>query len=180
VKGIVFNLLETVVVAEHGEDTWETLLEQARLDGSFTSLGNYPDGYMMGLVSVAARQLQLPEGDVLQWFGRKAMPLLAVRYPTLFGYPSTRSFLLALNSIIHPEVRKLYPGADVPTFDFEVSSDDELIMGYRSSRRLCRLAEGFVEGAAAHFGEPVVFEHRQCMHLGDERCVFHISFGSPV
>lgn len=175
-KGIVFNLLESAVVAEHGEETWETLLERAGLDGAYTSLGNYPDEQMQGLVMAAADALDAEPGDILQWFGRRAMPLLATRYPALFAHPSVRSFLLELNSMIHPEVRKLYPGADVPTFEFESPSDDVLVMGYRSPRRLCRLAEGFVEGAAEHFGEIVVFEHVACMHAGDEKCVFHLSF----
>lgn len=49
-------------------------------------------------------------------------------------------------------------------------------MGYESKRRLCALAQGFVEGAAAHYGEAVEFEHRQCMHDGDSKCLFHLSF----
>src|SRR5438874_2247890 len=43
-KGVVFNLLEEIVVREHGEETWDLLLERAGLGGVYTSLGNYPDG----------------------------------------------------------------------------------------------------------------------------------------
>ena len=42
-KGIVFNLLEQVITRNHGEDTWDTLLETAQLDGIYTSLGNPTD-----------------------------------------------------------------------------------------------------------------------------------------
>jgi predicted hydrocarbon binding protein len=48
-------------------------------------------------------------------------------------------------------------------------------MGYASARRLCALAEGFVEGAAVHFGEIVTFEHLRCMHKGDPKCLFRIA-----
>ena len=66
------------------------------------------------------------------------MPLFAERYPQLFEpHDCTRSFVLTLNDIIHPEVRKLYPGADVPEFDFGIRDDDRLVMGYRSPRKLC-------------------------------------------
>jgi len=41
-KGIVFNLLEEVVTTHHGSDTWDLLLDTARLDGAYTSLGSYP------------------------------------------------------------------------------------------------------------------------------------------
>src|ERR1051325_300856 len=153
-KGIIFNLLEDVVTAELGVETWERLLTAAGVDGAFTSLGNYPDEDLFKLVGAASSALKQPPAQIVRWFGAKAVPLLAVKYPAFFAkHQSTRTFLLTLNSIIHPEVRKLYPGADVPDFEFDSSSPDLLVMGYRSKRRLCALAEGLIEGAATHFKE---------------------------
>ena len=117
--------------------------------------------------------------DVLRWFGRQAMPLLFERYPGFFQGPaSTRSFLLSVNHIIHPEVRKIYPGAQVPTFEFFYGEKGALLMEYRSPRRMCALAQGFAEGAAAHYGELVTFDHLECMHRGDEKCLCSILFQS--
>jgi Haem-NO-binding len=114
---------------------------------------------------------------VLRWFGREAMPILAERYPAFFNaHASTRPFILSVNDIIHPEVRKVYPGADVPIFDFRDAPDGALLMGYQSARKLCALAQGFVEGAAAHYGEILNFEHLSCMYSGDPKCVFRVSF----
>src|SRR5687768_2582444 len=114
-KGIVFNLLAEVVQKQYGEETWEALLEAAQLDGAYTSLGNYPDSDLMKLVGAASSALNLPPNAIIRWFGVNALPLLAQRFPQFFKpHTSTRSFVLTLNSIIHPEVRKLYPGADVP------------------------------------------------------------------
>ncbi len=176
-KGIIFNLLNEVVQEQHGEKTWDALLESSGLDGVYTSLGNYPDEDLTKLVSAASAALELPPNDIVRWFGRKALPRLAQRYPKFFTpHTSTRSFILTLNSIIHPEVRKLYPGAEVPMFDFDTSSPDVLVMGYTSKRKLCALAEGFVESAAAHFNETVAIKHPRCMHRGDEKCVVHFSF----
>jgi len=42
-KGIVFNLLEQVVVNTHGEAAWDGLLDKTGLTGAYTSLGSYPD-----------------------------------------------------------------------------------------------------------------------------------------
>lgn len=83
--------------------------------------------------------------------------------------------MLTLNDIIHPEVRKIYPGADVPVFEFD-SSGDALIMRYKSPRRMCAFAIGLIEGAAAHYREEVACEHSACMNSGDEQCVLRISF----
>jgi hypothetical protein len=176
-KGIVFNLFESIVVREHGDDTWDALLDSAGLEGAYTSLGNYPDDDLMSLVRASPERLGLPDaGAVLRWFGRRAIPVLADRYPAFFQpQHTTREFVLTLNEIIHPEVRNLYPGADVPVFDFDTSSPTVLVMGYRSKRRLCALAHGFVEGAGDYYGEAVTFTHVSCMHAGDEKCVFEIS-----
>jgi hypothetical protein len=125
VKGIIFNLVEEVVSQAHGDDAWDAVLDAAHLDGSYTSLGSYPDSDLEQLTEAAA---------------------------------------------------KLYPGVVVPDFDFESEAPDVLRLGYRSQRRLCALAEGFVIGAAAHYGETVELEQLTCMHRGDDRCVIRCRF----
>nr|WP_315595507.1 heme NO-binding domain-containing protein [uncultured Cupriavidus sp.] len=173
-------MLEEVVVRHHGEDAWDALLARADLAGAYTSLGSYADDDIYKLVGAAAERLGMPARDVLCWFGREAMPSLATRYPAYFdAHASTRPFILSVNHIIHPEVRKVYPGADVPTFGFRDEPDGSLLMTYRSARRLCALAQGFVEGAADHFGEWLRFDHLQCMHQGDPSCLCRITFVGP-
>ena len=180
VKGIVFNLLEELVCREYGEETWDALLDEASVEGAYTSLGNYPDDDMMRLVGAAAAKLALPPEAVLRWFGRHSMPLLVERYPAFFAqHRDARSFTLTLNTIIHPEVRKAYPGATPPEFDFDTSSPDELLVGYQSSRKLCALAQGFIEGAADHYGQDLTYEHTQCMHHGADKCMSRVRFTLP-
>ena len=175
-KGIVFNLLEQVVVASHGEAAWDALLDKTGLPGSYTSLGSYPDEEVLALVMAGSEALGKPPGEILRWFGREAMPLLAGHYPAFFKpHATTRSFVASVNSIIHPEVRKLYTGAGCPHFHFEDGADGALLLGYNSARRLCALAHGFIEGAADYFGETVKVEHPLCMHRGDARCQLAIT-----
>jgi len=120
VKGIIFNLLEDVVTAEHGVEEWEQVLDRAGLDGSYTAVGSYDDAQFTALLAALPGGPSVSSDDRLRSFGRSAMKLLARRYPVFFrGHGATRSFILTLNQIIHPEVRKLYPGADVPVFDFD-------------------------------------------------------------
>ena len=176
-KGIVFNLLQEVVCKEYGEDTWDQLLDDAGLDGAYTSLGSYADAEVVALVNAASAALNLPAQDILRWFGRRAMPLLAERYPGFFQrHQDARSFILTLNSIIHPEVEKLYPGAATPVFDFSNDEQGRLVVGYKSARKMCALAEGFMTGAADHYHEQTEIDHPVCMHHGDEKCVFHVRF----
>ena len=178
-KGVVFNLLEEIVSRDYGEDAWDDLLDAAGVDGAYTSLGGYPDEDLSALVAAASKALEMPPEEVVRWFGRNALPLLATNYPQFFDpHDSSRPFVLTLNDIIHPEVRKLYPGADVPVFDFDTSSDEILVMGYTSPRRLCAFAEGLIEGAAEHYRESVSIEQPECMGRGDPKCVLEITFRS--
>ena len=177
-KGVVFNLLEELVTRDYGEDTWDALLDAAEVDGAYTTLGSYDDADFGRLVAAASDALETPPDEMVRWFGRNALPLFHRSHPQLFErHSDTRSFVLTLNEIIHPDVRKLYPGADVPVFDFDASADGGLVIGYRSPRKLCSFAEGLLEGAALHFGEELAVDQRQCMKRGDHRCVLEVSFG---
>ncbi|MGH6752596.1 MAG: heme NO-binding domain-containing protein [Bradyrhizobium sp.] len=77
-------------------------------------------------------------------------------------------------------LRKVYPGADVPTFEFKPAEDGSLVMGYHSLRRLCALAQGFIEGAAVHFHETAEVDHLECMHHGKAQCTMRITFSQAA
>lgn len=51
-----------------------------------------------------------------------------------------------------------------------------LTLGYRSPRKLCDLAHGFVEGVAAHYGETVTFSQPACMHDGAPSCQLQVTW----
>jgi hypothetical protein len=176
-KGIVFNLLEQAVSEKYGEDTWDALLDGSGVQGSYTAVGSYPDEELGALVETGAKALSVAPDDLVQWFGRAAIPQLVQRYPAFFEpHTTTRSFLLTLNDVIHPEVRKLFPGAYAPSFEFDTSEEDTLGLAYHSHRNLCSFAEGLIEGAADYYSEDVIVEQSSCTKRGDERCVFHIRF----
>ena len=65
-KGIIFNLLESTVTRQHGEDFWDTLLEETQLDGVYTALGSYPDEELMKLVGAATSVLNLPSDTFIR------------------------------------------------------------------------------------------------------------------
>lgn len=178
-KGIIFNILEDVVVAEHGEAVWDVLLDVAQSEGVWTALGNYDDAEIGRLVRAAAAALDVSPDTVLRWFGRAAIPRLAERYPEFFEpHAETHAFLLTLNDVIHREVVKLYPGARTPRFGFEEPGGRVLMVEYVSARQMCALAEGMIEGAADHYGERVAVEHVECLARGGARCLMSVDFGA--
>ena len=176
-KGIVFTLLQQVVSEEHGEAAWDGLLDTAGLDGAYTAVGTYADDEMTALVGAASAALGRSEDEILVWFGRRCIPLFAGRYPHVFeGHTSAKSLALALNDVIHPEVRKLLPGAYVPEFDYSEPAPDALSISYASKRRLCSFAEGLLTGACDHFGETATIVHDRCMKRGDAECLITCTF----
>ena len=151
--------------------------QDADVDAAFTSLDTYPDAVLRKLVAAVGKRAHKTPGEALQWFGRHSMPLLASQYPHFLRHAE-------LDAILHPDAERHHSprgpqalsGADVPVFDFDTSSPDELTLGYQSPRKLCALAHGFIEGAADHYGETVDVEQSECMHRGDAKCVFQLRF----
>ena len=170
-KGVIFNLLQEAVEEEFEAEVWDHLIEQSGASGIYTSLGSYPDDEIFALVASAAKLTDQEPGAILRWFGQAAIPSLKRRYPEFFiPHTTARDFVLSVNEIIHPEVRKLYAGAGCPNFHFDKDDRGRLILGYRSPRRLCQLAHGFIEGASTHYRQQATVEHLSCMNEGDPLC----------
>lgn len=180
-KGILFLLAGQAVAQTYGEDTWDDLLDAAGVDGTYTSLGNYPDADLFRIVQAASDALGLPVPAVVRWLGTAVVPAFVQHHPDLYApHTDTRSFLMTLNTVIHPEVRKLYPSADTPDFEFDASDPEVLYMTYRSTRKLCALAEGLIAGSAAHYGQQAHIDHETCMHEGAETCRLALRFSAAA
>jgi Haem-NO-binding len=65
-KGIVFNLFEECVSRKFGEETWDTLLDTAALEGAYTSLATYPDEQLYALADAASVVLKLSTEQVIR------------------------------------------------------------------------------------------------------------------
>jgi len=86
----------------------------------------------------------------------------------LVGVEHPLDFLEGVERYIHVEVRKLYPDAELPTFECERKSDDHLVMVYSSGRHFEDLCEGLIKGAVLHFQREASIE-REALDDGRER-----------
>jgi hypothetical protein len=178
-RGVVFNWLERVVVDEHGEDVWDDLIETSGVSGAYTSMGGYADGDLTALVGAAAESFDQPRDQIERWWGRGTLELLAAGHRDLFdSHRTARSFLLALNDVVHPAARRMTPGAQTPTFAFDTASPEVLVLEYRSDRFLCGFAHGLLEGVATHYGETARIRHLECRRGGGARCRLEFASGS--
>ncbi len=171
-KGIIFVLLEEKIQTDHGQDAWDQILQDAGVEGVYTTLGNYPYEEFIELLAAAEPYTDRSGPEAQRWFGRHALHRFNEKHPHLFEpHDSTLSFAKDLNEVIHPEVRKLYPEAPVPTFIIDESPEGgDLSIAYESPRGLCFFAEGLLEGTADTYDESLSHHQATCIHQGDQRC----------
>jgi len=174
-KGVVFDILRDMVETEHGLEGWNLLLERAGSDGMFLSTQSYADKELMALVQAASDVTGHSIETLLNQFGEFMVGEFYERYPSFFDdCDGLFEFLLSVDEIVHGEVLKFYPDAALPSFHYEQSSPEFLVMNYRSERKLCALAEGLIQGSAKHFKQSISLSHDPCMHKGSDHCRFGI------
>jgi predicted hydrocarbon binding protein len=172
-KGIVMNLLAEMVESQLGMEEWNNVLEAAGLDGVYTSSVLYEDTELLGLVAIISDRNGIPIDDLVFAFGKFMLPSFIARYPYLLeGVDGFLAFLQSIDSVIHVEVKKLHPDATTPVFHHIRLGENELQLQYHSERRLCRMAEGLVAGAAEHYNAHYSLTHEPCMHRGGDHCGF--------
>ena len=170
VKGLMFNVLEEVITDAYGPEAWDSLLCMSGAEGAYSSLGTYSDNEFHAIAEATATLTGQTASQVLQAFGQSALPIMVRRFPTFMeGVSDTRTFLLSLNSAIHPEIRKIFAGAACPHFKYAIG-DDVVQITYYSRRRFCDIAQGLARGTLAHFGEAGEVTHPECLHEGAEAC----------
>ncbi len=178
-KGIVFTLLNDMVEEKFGLEAWDALITKAGSDGMYLSTETYTDEELMKLVGAASEMTGIPANDLVKAFGTYMFPQFYAKYPVFFKEGMTlKSFLLTVDRVIHVEVRKLYPDAALPDFEYEDEDDNALTMVYSSPRKMCALAEGLIAGAAEHFSTEYSLKHDKCMHKGDSCCHLEMVFAS--
>jgi len=73
-----------------------------------------------------------------------------------------------VESYIHVEVRKLYPDAELPSFNCKRLSPSKLEMIYSSGRHFEDLCEGLIIGSMKHFKQVFTVE-REALEDGREK-----------
>ena len=156
-KGIVFTEFLELVENEFGLEVVQQIIDECELDtdGVYTSVGTYSHKDMFKMVGKLSEIKGIPVPALLTVFGEYFFTTLKDKYPVFVEKPNLFSFLNSIDQYIHPEVLKLYPDAELPRFDAEIKSDNEMVLNYMSSRKLSDLAIGLIKGAANHFKEDV-------------------------
>lgn len=180
-KGMVFTEFFEMVEQVWSLDMVDKIIADSAVPsgGAYTAVGNYPHEEMVALVVALSAASNIPAPDLIRTFGKHLFGRFVLGFPRFFeGISDTFHFLSGIETAIHAEVRKLYPDAELPSFEVH-QSDNVLTMTYYSQRHFADLAEGLIAGCIEHYGEPITFVRETATDSPDAGARFVLTRGSP-
>ncbi|MCY2962152.1 MAG: heme NO-binding domain-containing protein [Planctomycetota bacterium] len=176
-KGVVFTEFLDFADGRLGAAVVEGALVNCDLKsgGAYTAVGTYDHEELVAILSEICRQTGHSANALLRDFGEHLFATLARGYPVLLETSSDSfSLLEKVEGVIHVEVRKLYPDAQLPTFKHERLGPHELVLDYHSERAFGDLADGLLRGCFAHFKESVEMTREEAAGSGGTQIRFHL------
>lgn len=158
-KGIVFREFLEMIELEFGYAMVDQIIEKADIasNGAYTSVGTYPHGKIFKLVKQLSLILNIEEEKLFSAYGEYAFGSFMKAYPYLtVNYHSAFDLLSHVQGTIHVEVLKLYPDAELPLIEITESTENKMIMRYKSNRRMSDFAEGLIRACLKYFNENAI------------------------
>ncbi len=178
--GFIFKEIEEYVKSNLGVGAWTQILTDAGLGDRKKFLNGlyYPDEELISIVVSTASVSGSPVAHVLKEFGRFLGGHLFTAYKPLI-HPDWRTleFLENVEETIHGVVRARNKKATPPQLICHRVASREVLVNYRSERKLCQLAQGMILGVAGHYGERIQLLEETCMHRNDESCKIWVALG---
>lgn len=153
-KGIVFTEFLELVEDKFGLDMVDKIISQSELesDGIYTSVGTYSFSEMLQLLQNLSNNTGVSIDNLLLVYAEHFFNVLVDSYPGLLAkYEDPIELLSSIENHIHVEVRKIYPDAELPTFQVLEKSNDSLTMIYKSSRAMHHFGLGLMNKTFEHF-----------------------------
>ena len=153
-KGIVFTEFLEMVEQKFGYETVDHILTGNELEsgGAYTAVGTYNYAEMVQLIVGLSEKTGLGIPVLLHEYGKYFFDVLYGSYPQFFdSMDEPFNFLESIEHHIHVEVRKLYPDAELPTFETDRVEENTLKMIYHSERKMSDFAEGLIIRTLDHY-----------------------------
>jgi len=138
-KGIVFTEFLELVEDKFGLEMVDNIIESSDLEsnGVYTSVGTYSFSEMLQLLQHLSKNTGLTIDNLLLVYAEHFFSVLEDSYPGLLAtYNDPIEMISSIENHIHVEVRKIYPDAELPTFEVVEKTENSLIMIYKSSRAM--------------------------------------------
>jgi hypothetical protein len=159
--GALFTGLIHMIETQYSPAVADAILTPPGLasGGVYTSVGVYEYREFDQLLERLTSHTGKARAEVLRQFGRFHFHRLLRLYPHLVsGLNDTFSLLARVHRPIHATVTNLHANAEVPHLEYSQESTQRARLVYRSQRPLTEMAAGLIDGAIAHFKEPISVE----------------------
>lgn len=145
-KGLLFCEFIEFLEEQVGEDDAQEIIDSAKLksEGAYSRVGFYDYQELIQLLVQTAAHTNKESTELLQGFAVHLFGVFKRDYGVFFtGVDNSIDMLKTIDDHIHVEVKKLYPDAELPTFNYE-ELNGEFHLYYQSPRPLAGVAHALV------------------------------------
>ena len=170
-KGIIFTEFLELVEEKFGLAMVDKIISQSNLEsgGVYTSVGTYEFSEMLQLITHLSNNTDISVDDLLMVYSEHLFAVLIKSHPDLVNhYKDPMDLLASIENHIHVEVQKIYPEAQLPTFDLEERTDTKMVMVYKSDKALYMLGKGLMLETFKLFKVPVDIGFEKLNEAGTE------------
>lgn len=160
-KGMIFTEFLELVETGYGMEVADQVITRGCPfhSGGFTSVGSYDHRDLIAMVGELSKVANTPANVLVYQFGKHMFGKFLEQHPDAFErVSSTFELLLSVEDVIHVEVKKINPEAELPSFSFPATDEGCLDIVYQSTRPLADLAHGLIAASIEHFQESLQVE----------------------
>lgn len=170
-KGIVFTEFLDLVEDKFGLEMVDRIITASNLqsEGIYTAVGTYSFSEMLQLLGNLSKNTGISIDNLLLVYAEHFFGVIKKSYPGLLeSYKDPIEMISSIENHIHVEVRKIYPDAELPTFQVVDKTEDSLIIIYKSSRAMHHFGLGLMNKTFEHFNSKATIELEKIKEDGTE------------
>ena len=176
-KGIVFTEFLELVEDKFGLEMVDKIITSSTLEseGIYTAVGTYSFSEMLQLLTHLSENTGISIDNLLLVYAEHFFSVIEKSYPGLLAtYKDPIEMISSIENHIHVEVRKIYPDAELPTFEVVEKTEKSLVMIYTSSRAMHHFGLGLMNKTFEHFNSTATIDLQKIKEDGTEvRFVIH-------
>ncbi len=168
-KGIILSEFVEFLESSLGPDQAQIVIDKSGVSsgGAYSRVGHYDYQELIQLLTHAAAESETEASELIEKFSQHLFMVFKRDYSVFFdGVESAAQMLSQIDDHIHVEVKKLYPDAELPKFEY-VNTGDNLILDYSSPRPLAAVAQALVMACIQYFGNR---EKLVSSEISDDQC----------
>ncbi|MBU2938167.1 heme NO-binding domain-containing protein [Lacinutrix sp. C3R15] len=176
-KGIVFTEFLELVEDKFGLEMVDNIISSSTLEseGIYTAVGTYSFSEMLQLLGHLSENTGISIDNLLLVYAEHFFSVIEKSYPGLLAtYKDPIEMISSIENHIHVEVRKIYPDAELPTFEVTDKTENSLVMIYKSSRAMHHFGLGLMNKTFEHFNTTAKIDLEKIKEDGTEvRFIIH-------